>query len=282
MSCSCKYCTKDDYPGNRKVCSSRTTLSYPWSTPTEKNSGNLREKIVLHIGLFCSHTDSFKAIDFLLHKLNIKREEVAQITYRDGGWPGKIRITLKNGSEKSISLGDPIWISFHGIISFSPISCLQCDDLTNELADISVGDPWLPEIIAEEKIGKSIVISRSDTSETLLEQARLTGYIKIQPIPPSDVIRSQKTFLGFKKISIKSRAHILKILHGGENTLEMYGEDTILGRILAVFIIANYYFSSLPILKFIPTKILCAYVSYFNDVNALLIKKQFSRNKEHF
>jgi len=51
----------------------------------------------------------------------------------------------------------------------------------NQLPDISFGDAWLPEL-AEEKIGASVVISRSRIGEDLLQQAVTKGEIVLKAL----------------------------------------------------------------------------------------------------
>lgn len=62
----------------------------------------LKEKIVLHIGLFCTSNVSFLATEFLLEKMGIRKENVAAISYRGKGWPGETSVRLKSGREISV------------------------------------------------------------------------------------------------------------------------------------------------------------------------------------
>jgi len=238
----------------------------------------LREKIVLHLGIFCSHADDFKGTEFLLHKLGIKNEDVAKITYRGEGWPGKVKVKLKNGREKMLQLGDPLWVSFHDSILFSPACCLLCNDLTNELVDISFGDPWLPEISAIEHEGKSIVISRSSRGEALLHAASSHGVIELYTLDPKDVIRSQKTFLHFKKVNLKSRIKLMKLFGIISLPVKHGLKDSFSNRVLALFLLANNCASQIPLLKYVPTKILSIYVFTFYSLYTIIIKKDFSKH----
>ena len=47
----------------------------------------------------------------------------------------------------------------------------MCTDAVCELADISFGDAWLPEL-SNDKIGTSLVISRSETGEEVLRNTK--------------------------------------------------------------------------------------------------------------
>jgi coenzyme F420 hydrogenase subunit beta len=79
--------------------------------------------------------------------------------------------------------------------------CLLCCDLTSELADISCGDPWIPEVTANETIGRSLIISRSKSSEHICQNACNTNYVDFKDISQnkvkqsSDMMRTKKEIL---------------------------------------------------------------------------------------
>jgi hypothetical protein len=66
---------------------------------------------------------------------------------------------------------------------------MLCYDVTNRLSDISFGDAWK---LGSDPAGLSIVVSRSDFGETILQQANLKKRILLRKIDPFDVIRSQE------------------------------------------------------------------------------------------
>ena len=63
---------------------------------------NLEKRIVLHLGIFCSHTDTFWQTFSLINQLGIKENDVKKINYRGDGWPGNMVIELKNGNKTVI------------------------------------------------------------------------------------------------------------------------------------------------------------------------------------
>lgn len=174
----------------------------------ELASEALRQKISLHFGLFCSHTLSFHATRHLLARMGAARGEVAGVDYRGHGWPGGIAIRMRNGDGHFIPSHSPLWALIFGSHFFTPKCCLWCTDLTSELSDLSFGDPWLPGVIKGEKIGRSLVISRTREGENLLRLAREKGTIKSEVIDSEAVVRSQATSLYFKKGNINMRRRI--------------------------------------------------------------------------
>jgi len=165
----------------------------------------LKNKILLHIGLFCSINVSFYGTEFFLKRKGIKKGDVKKITYRGNGWPGGMKIELKNGKEFFYSKNEYYDTKFG---SFMPWRCGLCCDATSELADISFGDAWLPEY-KEDKLGTSIVISRNREVEKILKTMQEKNIIKIKKIDKQKVEVSQDYFL-WKKGDLRSRFIISK------------------------------------------------------------------------
>lgn len=170
----------------------------------------LRERLIFHLGLFCSHTVSFLGTEFLLEKMNVKNEDVVKLDYRGSGWPGGMTIKLKNGSKRFLPHFS-YWNPFFGPAFFTPVRCLACSDGTNELSDISFGDAWLQELMSGH-VGKSLIITRSEIGEQLLQEATLKKIVKIVRVSDSKLIRAQKGMLLYKKKKLTARISALKSL----------------------------------------------------------------------
>lgn len=170
----------------------------------------LKEKVVLHLGIFCSHSDTFWQTDFLLKKFGLKRQDVTKIDYRGEGWPGMMSILLKNG--RKISLPYSQATSLHGLWLYAPLRCTLCPDLTAELADVSCGDAWLPELLASEKMGKSIVIPRTKIGKTLCLEAAQNRYIEIEKVSPYKV-KQCGNMMQTKKKDIKVRFFLRRLFN---------------------------------------------------------------------
>lgn len=177
----------------------------------ESNIKGLKEKIVLHIGLFCSHTVNFFGTDLLLRKFGVKQEQLDRIDYRGFGWPGFMFIRLKDGSSLLIPYVGG-WNAYWPIFSsffFTPMRCLMCPDEANELADISVGDAWLPEL-KEERNGESVIVARTREGEKILNIAASSGAIFLKPVECEKVKHSQAEPLRFKKDDLGVRLALIK------------------------------------------------------------------------
>lgn len=172
----------------------------------------LKERIVLRIGLMCSHMVSFAGTEFILEKLGIDKKQVKALSYRGNGWPGGMSVEVNDGSNFSIPLLGT-WNSYWSIFSshfFTPIRCEMCPDQTAELADISLGDAWLPEL-RHDRIGESIIVTRTKIAEDILSLASSTKAISVMAVDPAKVRQTQGLNLKFKKDFLGSRLLMLRL-----------------------------------------------------------------------
>ena len=172
---------------------------YPW----------IKEKIVLSIGIFCSHGVTEDGTINLFRKFDINSDEISSLRYRGHGWPGGISINYKNSCEVFIPLRE-YWVPLFSAYFFTPPRCLTCSDLTAELADISLGDAWLPEIEKNDNAGTSIIITRSEIGEQIINSMEQKNEVRIINSNVEKIIRSQKGIINRKKINIIPRINILK------------------------------------------------------------------------
>jgi coenzyme F420 hydrogenase subunit beta len=177
----------------------------------EENVKGLKEKIVLHLGLICSHAVNFFGTALLLEKLTISSDQIAEIAYRGRGWPGSMSIRLNNDSTQSLLyVGN--WNSYGPVFSsffFTPRRCLMCPDETNELADISFGDAWIPEL-KNERNGESVIVVRTNAGAKILDMACAEGAIFMKALGHRRVECSQAGPLKFKKKDFDCRLAMIK------------------------------------------------------------------------
>ncbi len=235
----------------------------------------LRDKISYHFGITCSHTLNYHGIDYILHKIGCSKDEIIKLEYRGHGWPSGIRVSLKNGQQKLLPNQNSLWSEIFGGYFFAPLCCTTCYDHLNEFSDISFADAWLPKIINKDKIGTSIVITRTHLGEKLINNAISNGEIEIFNLKSNDVIQSQLWPLLFKKRNIKSRVRHLKIFGKSipknlEENEEIFLTPTLRDYIAAPIPYINIFISKnrflRHILKYIPLKILAFYRQKFKQL----------------
>lgn len=153
--------------------------------------GSYRAKFPLTIGLFCGFNLLPAATDHLIAKTGLSKDQVAALEYRGGPWPGGFLVRARDGQERFIPKHSHSYVN----LAYVPRRCLSCPDLTNELADISVGDCWLEEFEG----GWSTVICRSPRGERLLQEAEAAGVLRVEDIHREDLLRSHCHLLAYKK-----------------------------------------------------------------------------------
>ena len=234
----------------------------------------LKEKIYLHIGIFCGHAPNFLGTEFLLNKLGIKKEDVKNLSYRGEGWPGSMKVSLESG-ELLLLLPD-YWGGLFGLNFFTPVRCLLCSDGICELADISFGDAWLPEL-SDDKIGKSIIVSKNEIGEKLLQAMKLKNKIELNETSAKKVIRSQAGMLYFKKKNLNARSKLFKAVPKNNNSLESDAMD----YLIALSPYLNAYISSKSflrkLLRHTPSKVIQMYNMPFGMLRSKKIKKDFDK-----
>jgi len=158
----------------------------------EKISSELIRPIYFRIGLFCGFNLEKKTVGCLAHCLGIEFNNIDQVCFRGGKFPGGFTIKTSNGH--TISLPK----SFYTLVNkmFIPEKCLCCDDLTAEYADLSVGDAW-------EETAFSRVILRNDRALNVLQVAKDVLLIKNSGF--DDIIETQWHLLQYKKHGVEIR-----------------------------------------------------------------------------
>ena len=184
----------------------------------------LKEKVVLHVGLFCGHTVNFEGTEFLLEKLGVNKRDVARLFYRGNSWPDSLVVELKDGREVRVRFNRG-WRAYWNVFSpffFTPFRCLMCPDQFNELADVSVGDAWLQELRGR-KAGESVVIVRTAVGRQIVEDARRDGFLSLIPVSLDKVKESQAFSLDFKKMQYAGRMRFFAGLGYGVPNVDYSG-----------------------------------------------------------
>lgn len=244
----------------------------------EEVNPKLKDKIVLHLGIFCSHTVNFNGTDFLINSLDVKKQDVDSFAFRKRGWPGGFLLKTKTGEEKFAPL-DSFWPPIFGRFFFTPFRCTLCPDGTAELSDISFGDAWLPEFIDNRK-GVSLIISRSEIGENLISNAKLDDKVKLTEINHSKVFESQQDQLFFKKKNITARKNLIKSL-GKEYPrfgATEFLKPNLLDKFTATIPYINMKISNTKIGRIFITKL----PRQFFHINGSMIQKFYARSYDKY
>jgi len=159
-----------------------------------------RDAVVL-ISLFCGGLNSYRGIGYYLARHGVDPGAVREIGYRDGAWPGRIRLRLADGAAKTIARirGNNRAMVMHYMAAFQGFwmlkRCRICPDQIGDFADIAVGDPHSRRFrdmsAAAGGGGFSAVVTRSAAGQALMEEAAAKGYLAQLPMSPEEVAESQ-------------------------------------------------------------------------------------------
>ncbi len=143
------------------------------------------------LGPYTGTQMTFEAIRSFLRSHSINSEEdITELKYRAGEWPGHLQIKLKDGRTLKAEK-----FHYNYLIPFFITSgCLQLPDFTNELTDISVGDAWNPTL-EKQGGGHSVILARTPQAVELLESME----VELEEIPLDQALNMHGHMLDFKK-----------------------------------------------------------------------------------
>jgi coenzyme F420 hydrogenase subunit beta len=148
-----------------------------------------KSKSIVTIGLLCGGMRGQEATKWVIKSRKYSLDSVKSIKYRGDGWPGGMRIEFNNGTE-------PLRIPYSEYYdeyfeSWQPRRCSLCLDRFSQMADIALGDAWLPELKGD-IAGTSLIITRTDKGDKVVREASEKGLIKITEKDYETIIRSQQ------------------------------------------------------------------------------------------
>jgi coenzyme F420 hydrogenase subunit beta len=167
----------------------------------ERRIARLRTSVVLRVGIICGYCSGFKATVDQAQEWGLKDlTQITRIDYREGKWPGNVRIQAPDFDKR---------VSIYGFLPRLPFTtnhrCMICSDLMNETADITVGDAWLKELTKRKDEGWSVIAVRNPAIIPLIEEARDSGFLYLEEADTETFIRSQEKPMRYKKHALKVR-----------------------------------------------------------------------------
>jgi coenzyme F420-reducing hydrogenase beta subunit len=155
----------------------------------------LERRIHTTIGLICGWQYSHHAIRAICQYKGIEFNQIERISYRGGGPVGKLR--LRTGSEEHVisrRLDFAYQVAFDR--SFNTPRCHLCVNHSNFLADLAIGDAWLPSTVTT-RTGISLVINRTERAEDLMRQLAASGDLRLVKASVEEIEESQKRSIVF-------------------------------------------------------------------------------------
>lgn len=155
-----------------------------------------KKKISYTVGLFCGHLKSRFYPEMLAWQLGIGPESLKEVTFRDktisrnAKDKGFVAWRVNDKNPYGPKLISELFGGSYNLGFFQHKACDYCDDVVAELADVSVGDAWLPEYVSDPR-GTSLLIVRRREILKLLEEGRQNGELWLQEVDPERVVDSQ-------------------------------------------------------------------------------------------
>ncbi|PJB82589.1 MAG: hypothetical protein CO090_02325, partial [Acidobacteria bacterium CG_4_9_14_3_um_filter_49_7] len=161
---------------------------------------NFRCMEIITIALFCKQTKTEEFSRFA--RIVLKAKPNKRIHYRGKGWPGRIRVDGGRSLPFNNIRLSLMWPSF----AFTPSYCFACTDPLGQVADISVGDPWLKKYSGE-RSGGSLFVANTSKGLGIIKEMADDDRIFVQPETAENALVSQNiSYIRFKTRNLKARA----------------------------------------------------------------------------
>ena len=139
------------------------------------------EKVVLAVEIACASSTKLAGTEFLItEKLGIPLQDVTEMRYREGEYPGEFTVKTRDGQQRSL----PFFEVVDEFKRHKTHRCLVCADWWSGLADVSISDGD-PNIYASSQSGakpprQSIVMTRTAQGEKIVQAAVQLGLATVR------------------------------------------------------------------------------------------------------
>jgi len=150
----------------------------------------LEAKVATTIGLLCGWQYNHHAIRAIAEYKGFQFDDIESISFRGGGPVGKLRVQTPEGefsASRRIDFG--YQVAFDR--TFNTPRCHLCINHSNFLADIVVGDAWLPSTVGT-RTGISLIINRTQEAHDLMTKLQDTGRVIATDVSVEEIKESQK------------------------------------------------------------------------------------------
>ncbi|WP_321996241.1 Coenzyme F420 hydrogenase/dehydrogenase, beta subunit C-terminal domain [Draconibacterium orientale] len=186
----------------------------------------LKEQIPFLVGIICGGIKSNFFSEYLASKMGVEKQNIRNPQFRikdlksTAGDYSYGCIDKSNNQKRQIkmrSVGD-MW----GTGIFKANACDFCDDVTTELADISLGDAWIPPYNKDGQ-GTSIIVTRSPIADQLIKSGIKNRTLTVEPLELNSFLASQQGSFNHRHLGLWERikqAQKNKLLTPPKRTVE--------------------------------------------------------------
>ncbi len=174
----------------------------------------LKVKIPFLVGIICGGLKSSFFTEYIANKAGVQVNDIRNPEYRIKDLKSTSSdysfgcININNQKQHTIkmrSLGD-MW----GTGLFKNNACDFCDDVTTELADISLGDAWIPPYSKDGR-GTNVIITRSLVADNIIQNGVISNKLIIEELPLNIFLASQQGSYNHRHKGLSFRIKYSKI-----------------------------------------------------------------------
>ena len=155
---------------------------------------SMKNKIKFLTGIICGGLKSKYYSDFLASASHKKYQGYSSPEYREknhNSTAGDYNFNMIDSDSVKRTIAMKTLGDMWGTGLFKCNACDFCEDVSNELCDISLGDAWIEPYINDGK-GSSVVITRTILAENIIRQGIENNELVIDSIDEDEFIKSQK------------------------------------------------------------------------------------------
>ena len=174
-----------------------------------------KEKIHCIIGLFCGHLKTRQFAHYLIRSCGLHEKDTVAVDFRKkvlddraSEYAFEARACTSDGTIESrqIRMRD-VALGNWGLNGFMLKACECCDDVVAELADLSLGDAWLPEFVKDGR-GTNLIVTRRADLAAIIAQGVASGELAVRPVSAAAVIASQDGGFRQRRQGLAYRLHL--------------------------------------------------------------------------
>ena len=187
---------------------------------------HLRERIHSTIGLLCGWQYSHHALKAICEYKGVDFDAITDIAYRGGGPVGKLRITTP---AKEVAVSRRVDFGYQVAFdrSFNTPRCHLCINHSNFLADVVVGDAWLPSTVMT-KTGISLLINRTAEADATIRELETKGRLVFSEVTKAEIEESQTRRVIFGDFAYADAEHLDRL---GKHRPDMVGPNRAVARL---------------------------------------------------
>ena len=159
-----------------------------------RHDEQLHTQIPFALALICGHMKSAAFAELLAWQVQVPPTRLERFDFRvkDPNKPSsQYAVTAHAGDGTAhTASSNALYGSNWGHAFFQLKACDYCDDVMGELADVSLGDAWLPQYQSNWR-GTNIVICRNETIGKMLRDGVQSGEITLDVLDEADIVKSQ-------------------------------------------------------------------------------------------